>query len=39
MKMEHPLTAPFDGKISKVSVKTGDSVEAGAILIELAPNA
>jgi acetyl/propionyl-CoA carboxylase alpha subunit len=37
MKMEHPLTAPFDGKVTKVSVTAGGSVEAGATLVELAP--
>jgi 3-methylcrotonyl-CoA carboxylase alpha subunit len=37
MKMEHTLTAPYDGVVSKVAFGLGDRVQAGAILVELAP--
>jgi acetyl/propionyl-CoA carboxylase alpha subunit len=36
MKMEHTLTAPYDGVVSKVAFALGDRVQAGAILVELA---
>jgi biotin carboxyl carrier protein len=35
MKMETPLTAPYDAKVVKVHVKEGDAVQGGATLIEL----
>ena len=35
MKMETPLTAPYDAKVRKVNVAEGDSVQGGAVLIEL----
>jgi 3-methylcrotonyl-CoA carboxylase alpha subunit len=37
MKMEHTLTAPYDGVVSRVVFGIGDRVQAGAILVELAP--
>jgi acetyl/propionyl-CoA carboxylase alpha subunit len=37
MKMEHTLTAPYDGLVSRVAFGLADRVQAGAILVELAP--
>jgi len=37
MKMEHTLTAPYDGVVSRVAFGLADRVQAGAILVELAP--
>jgi 3-methylcrotonyl-CoA carboxylase alpha subunit len=37
MKMEHTLTAPYDGVVSRVAFGLSDRVQAGAILVELAP--
>jgi acetyl/propionyl-CoA carboxylase alpha subunit len=37
MKMEHTLTAPYDGVVSRVAFGVADRVQAGAILVELAP--
>jgi 3-methylcrotonyl-CoA carboxylase alpha subunit len=37
MKMEHTLTAPYDGVVSKVAFAVTDRVQAGAVLVELAP--
>ena len=37
MKMEHTLTAPYDGTVSRVVFGLADRVQAGAILVELAP--
>ena len=39
MKMEHPVTAPFAAVVSEVRVEPGAAVEAGAVLVELAPRA
>jgi 3-methylcrotonyl-CoA carboxylase alpha subunit len=36
MKMEHTLTAPYDGVVSRIAFGLGDRVQAGAILVELA---
>ena len=36
MKMEHALTAPFDGTVETVSIKLGDQVSEGAVLVKLA---
>jgi propionyl-CoA carboxylase alpha chain/3-methylcrotonyl-CoA carboxylase alpha subunit len=38
MKMEHALTAPFDGVLAELSAKAGDQVSEGVVLarIELA---
>jgi propionyl-CoA carboxylase alpha chain len=32
MKMEHTITAPVDGTLAELSVKTGQQVEVGAVL-------
>ena len=32
MKMEHALTAPFDGTISELSVSAGSQVQVDAVL-------
>jgi 3-methylcrotonyl-CoA carboxylase alpha subunit len=37
MKMEHTLTAPHEGVVSRVAFGVGDRVQAGAVLVELAP--
>jgi biotin carboxyl carrier protein len=38
MKMEHALTAPFDGTAETVSVALGDQVSEGAVLVKLIAN-
>ena len=38
MKMEHALTAPFDGIVGTLAAKTGDQVTEGAVLARLKPN-
>jgi biotin carboxyl carrier protein len=35
MKMETPLTAPFDATVTAVHVEQGDRVAGGALLVEL----
>jgi biotin carboxyl carrier protein len=37
MKMEHTLTAPYDGVVSRMAYGLTDRVQAGAILVELSP--
>ncbi len=37
MKMEHTLTAPFDGTVAEVKAKAGDRVSEGALLVRLTP--
>jgi propionyl-CoA carboxylase alpha chain/3-methylcrotonyl-CoA carboxylase alpha subunit len=37
MKMEHTLTAPFDGTVAQVSVKKGDRVAEHVLLVKLEP--
>jgi biotin carboxyl carrier protein len=37
MKMEHSLTAPWDGRVAAIHVKAGDRVEEGADLVLLQP--
>jgi 3-methylcrotonyl-CoA carboxylase alpha subunit len=37
MKMEHTLTAPYDGTVTRVAFAVAERVAAGAILVELAP--
>ncbi|HZE42300.1 MAG TPA: biotin carboxylase N-terminal domain-containing protein [Steroidobacteraceae bacterium] len=37
MKMEHTLTAPFDGVVSRIAYGLTDRVQAGATLVELSP--
>ena len=36
MKMEHPVRAPFAGRIVRVDCREGQQVAAGDLLIELA---
>jgi len=36
MKMENPVTAPFNGTVSKVHVREGDNVGEGDLLVEVA---
>jgi biotin carboxyl carrier protein len=35
MKMETPLTAPYDATVKAVHVEEGDRVAGGALLVEL----
>ena len=35
MKMEHTLTAPYDGVVARVAFAVADRVPAGAVLVEL----
>ncbi|MGC5124421.1 biotin/lipoyl-containing protein, partial [Escherichia coli] len=35
MKMEHALTAPFDGVVGELTVKVGDQVVEGALLAKV----
>ena len=35
MKMETPLTAPYDAMVRKRHVAEGDAVAGGAVLVEL----
>jgi 3-methylcrotonyl-CoA carboxylase alpha subunit len=35
MKMEHGLTAPFDGVVAEVNAATGGQVSEGALLVRL----
>jgi 3-methylcrotonyl-CoA carboxylase alpha subunit len=37
MKMEHTLTAPYDGVVARIVFGLADRVQAGAILVELSP--
>ena len=37
MKMEHTLTAPDEGVVSRIAFGVGERVQAGAVLVELAP--
>ncbi|HEV7611009.1 MAG TPA: biotin carboxylase N-terminal domain-containing protein [Steroidobacteraceae bacterium] len=37
MKMEHTLTAPYDGTVARVLFGLAERVAAGAILVELSP--
>jgi 3-methylcrotonyl-CoA carboxylase alpha subunit len=37
MKMEHTLTAPYEGVVSRIAFGVADRVQAGAVLVELAP--
>jgi biotin carboxyl carrier protein len=34
MKMETEITSPINGKIAKVNVKVGDSVQGSQVLVE-----
>jgi propionyl-CoA carboxylase alpha chain/3-methylcrotonyl-CoA carboxylase alpha subunit len=35
MKMEHAMTAPFDGKVEALAVEVGSQVSEGAMLVTL----
>ena len=35
MKMEHVITAPFDGEVAVVSVAQNDQVRLGALLVRV----
>ena len=35
MKMEHTLTAPFDGKVAELKAKAGEQVSEGLVLAKL----
>jgi 3-methylcrotonyl-CoA carboxylase alpha subunit len=37
MKMEHTLTAPYDGTVARIAYGLTDRVQAGAVLVELSP--
>jgi biotin carboxyl carrier protein len=37
MKMEHTLTAPHDGIVTRVAFGLAERVMAGAVLVDLAP--
>jgi 3-methylcrotonyl-CoA carboxylase alpha subunit len=37
MKMEHTLTAPHDGRVTRILFSLGERVAGGAILVELEP--
>jgi biotin carboxyl carrier protein len=37
MKLLHPLAAAMDGRVRELFCAVGDSVEGGAVLIELEP--
>jgi acetyl/propionyl-CoA carboxylase alpha subunit len=37
MKMEHALTAPFDGVVAELRARVGDQVTEGALLVRLDP--
>jgi 3-methylcrotonyl-CoA carboxylase alpha subunit len=39
MKMEHTLTAPYEGVVSRIAFGVADRVQAGAVLVELTPTA
>ncbi len=36
MKMEHTLTAPYEGVVTRIAFGVADRVQAGAVLVELA---
>jgi biotin carboxyl carrier protein len=37
MKMETPVSSPYDGTVTAVHVAAGDRVAGGALLVELGP--
>jgi 3-methylcrotonyl-CoA carboxylase alpha subunit len=37
MKMEHGLTAPFDGIVATLTVKEGDQVQIDTLLVSIDP--
>ncbi|MGP1352552.1 MAG: ATP-binding protein [Parasphingopyxis sp.] len=38
MKMEHSLTAPFDGTVAELNAETGGQVSEGTLLVQIAAN-
>ncbi len=38
MKMQHEITAPINGTIALVEYKTGEQVQAGALLMDITPD-
>jgi biotin carboxyl carrier protein len=36
MKMEHSLTAPYDGRVARVLFREGYVVKGGAVMVEMA---
>ena len=38
MKMEHALTAPFDGTVVELSASAGDQVTEGQLLVKIEPS-
>ena len=38
MKMEHTLTAPFDGMVAELTVAAGDQVQVEALLVRIEPS-
>ena len=38
MKMEHALTAPFDGTVAELNAKAGAQVTEGTVLVKLDPD-
>jgi biotin carboxyl carrier protein len=39
MKMEHALTAPFDGTVAELAAKPGVQVSEGQLLVKVEPDA
>ena len=39
MKMEHALTAPFDGTVAELNASAGGQVQVDAVLVRVEPNA
>ncbi len=39
MKMQHRITAPFDGSVTELHVAAGDQVDNGALLVMLEEHA
>jgi 3-methylcrotonyl-CoA carboxylase alpha subunit len=39
MKMEHSLTAPFDGQVAELSAAAGQQVREGQVLVKVEPAA
>jgi len=37
MKMEHALTAPFDGTVAELNARPGAQVSEGQVLVKLEP--
>jgi 3-methylcrotonyl-CoA carboxylase alpha subunit len=37
MKMEHALTAPFDGTVAELNAKAGAQVTEGQLLVKVEP--